>query len=147
MTQKVLDISHKIIDACTDRERGNIISNLKLQKMLYYMHGFHLAFFIKTFFDDDIIAWQYGPVVPEIYRKFSLNGAAALSLPDNTKIVWFDNDTENMFRQVVKEYGQFSAVKLMEMTHEETPWKTTEMNQIISKNKLKRYFLTQVEED
>jgi uncharacterized phage-associated protein len=147
MTQEVLNISHKIIDACTDSERGNIISNMKLQKMLYYMQGFHLAIFKKPFFEDDIVAWQYGPVVPDIYRRFSLNGAAALSLPDNTEIVRFDDNIENMFRQVVKEYGQFSAVKLMEMTHEENPWKTTEINGVISKNKLSRFFITQVEDD
>ena len=44
MAYKALDIANKIISK-TDLEHGDTISNLKLQKMMYYQQGFHLAYF------------------------------------------------------------------------------------------------------
>ena len=57
MAYKALDIANKIISK-TDLEHGDTISNLKLQKMLYYQQGFHLAYFGTPLFDEDIVAWQ-----------------------------------------------------------------------------------------
>ncbi|MDR0864778.1 MAG: DUF4065 domain-containing protein [Candidatus Symbiothrix sp.] len=145
-TQKVLDVAYKIINSCTDKELGDMISNLKLQKMLYYVQGFHLAFFDKPLFEDEIVAWQYGPVVPDMYRKFAQFGSSPLFVPENTKIVYFDDDSEDIFQEVIEGYGQFSATRLMKMTHNEPPWRTTEINHVVSKNKMKRYFLTQIDE-
>ncbi|OAV70178.1 putative phage-associated protein [Bacteroidales bacterium Barb6XT] len=147
MENTALSVAYKIIDACTNKEMGDFISNLKLQKMLYYMQGFHLAFFDKPLFKEDIVAWQYGPVVPNVYRAFSAFGTSPLSVPDHTEIIQLGKKEENMFRSVTEIYGQFSAVRLMDMTHSEPPWKTTDINDVISLNKLKRYFLTQIEED
>lgn len=55
MAISVHDIANKII-LRTDFEKGDIISNLKLQKLLYYMQGYHLAFFNEPFFEDTIEA-------------------------------------------------------------------------------------------
>ena len=68
MAYKALDIANKIISK-TDLEHGDTISNLKLQKMMYYRQGFHLAYFGTPLFDEDIVAWQYGPVVPSVYKE------------------------------------------------------------------------------
>ena len=57
MAYKALDIANKIISK-TDLEHGDTISNLKLQKMMYYQQGFHLAYFGTPLFDEDIVAWQ-----------------------------------------------------------------------------------------
>lgn len=66
----VLEIAHKILNKATQTEFEEPISNLKLQKLLYYMQGFHLAYFDTPLFDDDIEAWMYGPVVPCVYNHF-----------------------------------------------------------------------------
>ena len=39
-------------------------------KLLYYMQGFHLAFFNAPFFNESIKAWTYGPVVPVVFQEF-----------------------------------------------------------------------------
>ena len=70
MAYKALDIANKIISK-TDLEHGDTISNLKLQKMMYYQQGFHLAYFGTPLFDEDIVAWQYGPVVPSVYKEYN----------------------------------------------------------------------------
>lgn len=142
MAYDVKEIAKKII-AKTDVEHGDTISNLKLQKMLYYMQGFHLAFFDTPLFDDDIFAWQYGPVVPSVYKEYKRYDAKAISLPEGN-IIRLTDDEETVFDNVYAEYGQFSAVALMNMSHAEIPWRTTEISQVINKEKIREYFKTQI---
>ena len=54
----------------SDDSSGDYISNLKLQKLLYYAQGFHLAIFNKPLFNEPIEAWAHGPVVGSSYRKY-----------------------------------------------------------------------------
>lgn len=43
---------------------------MKLQKLLYYVQGFHIAVFNRPLFNEDIEAWMYGPVVPAVYEYY-----------------------------------------------------------------------------
>lgn len=142
MAYKALDIANKIISK-TDLEHGDTISNLKLQKMLYYQQGFHLAYFGTPLFDEDIVAWQYGPVVPSVYKEYKSFESNSISTSEEG--ISLSDDEEELFNNVYEEYNQFSAVALMKMTHEETPWKTTEINSVISRDKMAAFFKTQIE--
>ncbi|MFT4204654.1 MAG: DUF4065 domain-containing protein [Chitinophagaceae bacterium] len=145
MTFNALDVANKIV-INTDIDKGDLISNLKLQKMLYYLQGFNLAFFDEKLFDDDIEAWQYGPVVPSVYYNFKDFGKGAIILSEAVEEIHLNNEEqEDMFRQVLEEYGKFNAIRLMEMTHEELPWKSTEIKKVIDTQVMKAYFKTLVE--
>lgn len=144
----VIDVANKIV-ANTNAEQGDIISNLKLQKLLYYLQGYTLAFYDRPLFEDDFEAWQYGPVVRSAYFHFNKFGAGAITLPEGTDIVNFPDALEEVFSQVMREYGQFSAIKLKDMTHDEMPWATVfnvNPQGIINKELLLNYFKTQIEE-
>ena len=141
-----LEIAHKII-INTDIDQGDIISNLKLQKMLYYLQGFNLAFFDEKLFSEDIVAWQYGPVVREVYDSFKDFGKGAIILSGSVKELQLNGaDQEDMFKQVMAEYGKFSAIRLMEMTHNELPWKSTALRDTIDTEIMRRYFKSLIEE-
>ena len=142
MAYKALDIANKIISK-TDLEHGDTISNLKLQKMLYYQQGFHLAYFGTPLFDEDIVSWQYGPVVPSVYKEYKSFESNSISTSEEG--ISLSDDEEELFNNVYEEYNQFSAVALMKMTHEESPWKTTEINSVISRDKMAAFFKTQIE--
>ena len=142
MAYKALDIANKIVSK-TDLEHGDTISNLKLQKMMYYQQGFHLAYFGTTLFDEDIVAWQYGPVVPSVYKEYK--SFESNSISTSKEGISLSDDEEELFNNVYEEYNQFSAVALMKMTHEESPWKTTEINSVISRDKMMSFFKTQIE--
>ena len=142
MAYKALDIANKIVSK-TDLEHGDTISNLKLQKMMYYQQGFHLAYFGTPLFDEDIVAWQYGPVVPSVYKEYK--SFESNSISTSKEGISLSDDEEELFNNVYEEYNQFSAVALMKMTHEESPWKTTEINSVISRDKMMSFFKTQVE--
>ncbi len=64
MAYKALDIANKLLSHAANSGEGELMSNMKLQKMLYYQQGFHIAYFNTPLFDEDIEAWMYGPVVP-----------------------------------------------------------------------------------
>lgn len=148
MNYPVIEIANKIV-ANTDSNQGETISNLKLQKLLYYMQGFFIAVFDKKLFADPIEAWQYGPVVRSAYLHFKDFGSNSISLPSETEVINMSSEEELLFKEVMEEYGQFSAVKLMNMTHDELPWKNTfhkNPQGEITFDLLREYFKTQITE-
>ena len=148
MPNDIVDITNKII-LRTDADKGDIISNLKLQKLLYYMQGYHLAFFNEKFFEDYLEAWTYGPVVPSAYHRFKEFGPKGIILdPNEYNEIELSADQEDMFEQVMNEYGKFSAIKLMEMTHKEAPWKEAfeKPDKIISIETMKSFFAKLIDE-
>lgn len=139
----------KAILSLSNPSEGEVITNLKLQKLLYYVQGFHLAGFNSPLFNEKIYAWQYGPVVKEVYFKYKENGSLGIEPPkEDIKIIeLFDaEDAYELFMDVLNVYGQFSAIGLMNLTHQEPPWRNTKIDEEISHNKLKEYFLTRIED-
>ncbi len=143
MAYNVLDIANQLLiyseDCCEE-----LMTNMKLQKMLYYQQGFHLAYFGTPLFEDDIEAWMYGPVVPIVYDTYKYKGRDGIE-PNRTSMFNFNNQKEYaLFNEVCKVYGAYSAIGLMNMTHNETPWKSTPIGEgeghIISKEKMQSFF-------
>jgi len=103
-------------------EAGDLVSNLKLQKLVYYAQGFHLAIHDKPLFEEPIEAWMHGPVVPTLYHHYKTHGQAAIPLPDDYDQTAFSTEELELLNEVQRMYGQYSAWRLREMTHEEAPW-------------------------
>lgn len=106
-----------------DREAGDDITHLKLQKLLYYAQAWHLAMHGKPLFRNTIEAWLHGPVIREVYDRFrhlSWNPIPAGETLENS--VRLDDATRAFLDEVWDVYGQYSAKKLEQMTHEEDPW-------------------------
>jgi len=59
-------------------EDQELISNLKLQKLIYYAQGIHLASEGTPLFPDRIEAWTYGPVVPTLYHHYKTYGSSGI---------------------------------------------------------------------
>ena len=129
----------------SDEEAGDTISNLKLQKLLYYAQGFHLAIFEAPLFAEPIEAWVHGPVVPEIYRAYKDCGAEAIPAPSGFDPMQLDQPTRELLDEVYDVYGQYSAWKLRNMTHVEAPWvdaRKQSLNAQIDPAALGSYFKT-----
>ena len=146
MAYNAIDIAKKIV-CQTDVEHGDTISNLKLQKLLYYMQGFHLAFFNTPFFNESIEAWTYGPVVPVVFNEFKKFKKRAINPENYRDELVLANEEQQMFDMVYGEYNRFSAVALMQMTHTEGPWKNHSIGDVITIEELRSFFLTQIDRD
>ncbi len=131
-----------------DDDSGDAISNLKLQKLVYYAQGFSLALYDKPLFKARIEAWSHGPVIRALYDRYKVLGAGPIPRPETVDFSKFDNDTKALLNEVYEQYGQFSAWKLREMSHEEETWikGNNRASKIIKEDDLKQFFLTQVED-
>jgi uncharacterized phage-associated protein len=129
-----------------EEEAGDVMTNLKLQKLVYYAQGFHLAKYGKPIFPERICAWEYGPVVPNLYHALKKCGANPISLGDLDSFPRgrLDNDTKRLLTEINSVYGQFSAFRLMQLTHNEPPWKETPRGSIISHDSMRRFFRTRL---
>ena len=123
------------------------ITNLKLQKLLYYAQGFYLALFDKKLFDEEIEAWQYGPVCVSIYHNFKGYGSNVIPYKEDKKEFSkiFSSEQIEFLDEIYDVFGQFSAWKLRDMTHEEPTWiNNKDSASLISQNEMKKYFKTRV---
>jgi uncharacterized phage-associated protein len=99
------------------------ITNLKLQKLLYFAQGHHLARYGTPLFGAEIRAWAHGPAVPEVYHALASFGTGLIS--DSTDdFAWnqIDPETTEFLGQVWNTYGGYSAGRLREMTRT-GPWR------------------------
>lgn len=103
-----------------DREAGDSITHLKLQKLLYYAQAWSLALNKKTLFKEEFEAWAHGPVLPVIYDAYKENGFDALPVRDCENSI--EGEAEEVLNEVLRVYGERSAKYLEELTHTETPW-------------------------
>lgn len=101
------------------------LSNMKIQKLLYYAQGHYLAATGQPLFDDTIEAWSHGPVVPNVYHSYKGHGNAEIELPEEDEFTWadVDPDTTQFLIKVWNTYGGLAAWRLRNMTHDEPPWK------------------------
>lgn len=148
MAYKALDIAKKMIFKAQNDEPngGERLTNLKLQKLLYYQQGFHLAFFGTPLFAEDVEAWMYGPVVPAVYDEYSAYGSSAL--PEVKEPVSLSENEEELFNEVYDAYCEFSAIGLMNRTHSERPWLDAvphDRGTVISQESMMSYFKTQIQ--
>ena len=131
---KALDVSHYII-AKYDNV-GDLITNKKLQKILYYIKAWGVVFFKEGVIDDDFKAWIHGPVCPAVYQEYKRFGYNNISLDYqglsssqfiNQFITKYGKTEEDrnkiaMIDAVFNKYGNLSSLQLELLTHSEFPW-------------------------
>lgn len=145
MAYNVKDIANHLLSCAANSETGELMTNMKLQKMLYYEQGFHLAYFGTPLFDEDVEAWMYGPVVPVVYEQYEHYGRKGIE-PEEDNFDFTDKTEKSLFNEVFRVYNAYSAYGLANMTHNEKPWKTTPVGKgnVISQGKMKMFFKTRL---
>ncbi len=110
-------------------EEGCPVSPMKLQKLVYFAHGWHLAVHGEPLLDERVEAWTYGPVVSSIYHAVKRHGAAPIRQP----ILQYmqapsiaDPQALRLLKRVWDVYRRYSAVELSRMAHDpQGPWHRT----------------------
>ena len=107
---------------------GESITNLKIQKLIYYAQAWHLAIYEKPIFNAEIEAWVHGPVVPELYRALKIHGHHDIRREDFTECTAtelygrFGDSVKRVVDIVCEDYFSLSAYALERKTHKEMPW-------------------------
>ncbi|MBO7344554.1 MAG: DUF4065 domain-containing protein [Clostridia bacterium] len=157
----VLEVSRYIINY--GHTKSYNISNLKLQKLLYFVQALFLISNDNNepCFEEDIEAWDFGPVVPEVYHEYKMFGSLNIPKINQYKELecdsngclsyvtkdFIDNvisrDDKDIIDLVVDNFAKYPAMKLVEITHRQSPWiKAYQEGKrtIISKDSIRRYF-------
>jgi uncharacterized phage-associated protein len=120
------------------------ISNLKLQKLLYYAQGVSLAEKGTPLFADTLLAWTHGPVVERVYHVYKQYKSSPIPFDEPFDDSVIADEDKELLEAVYQTFSQFSAWKLREMTHQEDPWKNTRYRAVISADLIKDYFQREV---
>lgn len=138
----VIDIAKYVILFC--KQHGFSISNLKLQKLLYFVQAQFLVTLGKPAFHEDIEAWDFGPVVPVLYQYFKIWGNAEIprvvAKGAENKIYAADQRTID---EILEQCAPYTASVLVDITHNQDPWINAYekyCNNIITKDAIKEYF-------
>ena len=112
MTYNAMDVAKYIVTYCT--ENDNPVSNLKLQKMMYF---FWIDYYIRTgtyLFDNKMCAWKFGPVAPEVYFAFSVYAGNPIIRSFPTSI----NDNDRMILdEFIEHYMSIPVSELVRQSH------------------------------
>ncbi|MDR1291855.1 MAG: DUF4065 domain-containing protein [Clostridiales Family XIII bacterium] len=125
-----------------EMNESDLISPLKLQKLLYYAQGSSLALNGYSLFGDPLLAWEYGPVVRSVYDACKVFGASGID-PQSMGAVPLKLDAmdEALLKGVYDKYNKYSASGLINRTHSEKPWSETARNQEIPQELIKDFFV------
>lgn len=134
-----------------DQDYDEIITPLKLQKLVYYAQAWMLALHDRPLFADDFQAWPHGPAIPALYgmfKEYQYNPIPADAPNVSTTALKFDDEALDILRQVRENYGIYDGKYLETLTHSERPWMETRRglspeapcNRVISKDLMKEYY-------
>lgn len=119
------------------------VDNLKLQKLMFYAQAISLVINHKPLFQDKIEAWDYGPVIPELYRHYK-NYEQQLPRNKNFKPNLNVNDIK-MIDLAIEHYGNMTGSQLITLTHSEKPWQeaySAGRNSEITQESIRNFYST-----
>ena len=117
---KALDVANYFIDNYGDRVE---MTNLKLNKLVYFAQAVSLKQHGVPLFSDEIQAWSYGPVEPAVYRAFQKYGKSVIRHPEGSYEA--SAQLHEVAQQVMQTYGELTAFDLVRITHREgSAWKS-----------------------
>ncbi|NET37919.1 MAG: SocA family protein, partial [Cyanothece sp. SIO1E1] len=121
--KSVLDIASYFLHR-VDREAGDTISALKLQKLAYYAQVWSMVLRAQPLFQQAVEAWKHGPVVRDLWETYKDYRHEAIPAPSSQMPSFALGELE-VLDFVWARYGELSAHQLRELTHSEPPWQNT----------------------
>ncbi len=142
----VFCLANSVVRYCNQRDIP--VSNLKLQKLVYYVEAFFLALNNESLFKDDFEAWVHGPVVPKLYDKYK----GQLNIEHDVEGCFFkfsSTEEEDLFTGILGAYAEEETCALEARTHQEKPWQEvregldrhTHSDKTICRDTMAQYYL------
>lgn len=104
-------------------ENDRELTPMKVLKLSYIAHGWHLALFDAPLLAESPQAWQYGPVIPSIYRAFKPYGNQTITAPYFNGETITNPQTLKFLNRIWEVYKGYSGWQLSAITHQAgTPW-------------------------
>lgn len=144
---KVKDVARLLI-LLAQESGGEPMTQLRLQKMLYFVQGWHLARHDEPMFTEAIQAWVLGPVSIEVRSEYLEYGNSEITIPESeSEQVQTAGFTDNEIATIIdvfSEYNRYATSTLVDKTHWSLPWKQHynkfTKNNVIPEEDMKEYF-------
>jgi len=107
------------------------LTNLKLQKLLYFAQAVSLSLNDTLLFRDRIEAWKFGPVVPSVYQELKKFGNAPVEMAMDG-VSTLSTEITSILEDVWSLYGKFASHELVNITHNHLPWKQVYLSGIVN---------------
>jgi uncharacterized phage-associated protein len=127
-------VANFVLDRADDA--GKQITNLDLQKIVYFLHGHYLCRHHEPLVDSEFEAWTYGPVHRAIYDSFKIYndspiGGRATAFNPLTRQrkelpPLSDQKIISLIDETLSKYLDMTTYSLVQLTHNDgTPWSRT----------------------
>jgi uncharacterized phage-associated protein len=107
-------------------DSGKELTPMKLVKLVYIAHGWHLALKNEPLINEGVQAWKYGPVINSLYHYFKPYGNNQISAPGRVIGLGVrdpDDETKAFLDKIWEVYGDMNGLELSTLTHQQnTPW-------------------------
>ena len=129
MRKNPIDVVKYLLYKCS--LYGDLITNLKMQKLLYYVYVWSLINLEQPCFEEKFQAWPNGPVLNSVYQELKKYGSSPIdpdfSCLENEKDLnelenKIGNPLKNIIEEVYEKYGTLHAFQLVNITHDELSW-------------------------
>ena len=134
---KAMEIANYVINRSIDI--GAPVTNLKLNKLLYYIQGASLIYLGEKLFKEDIVAWRYGPTVKKVYDVYKYYS----SNPIEEKVEEYniENNVAEIINSIIEAKKDMAPHEIVERTRNEEPWIDAKFEEVISTDSIKKYFV------
>lgn len=135
---EAVELANEVVSLAN--ENNMYISNLQLQKIMYYIQGEYMKKFGIKAFGDDIECWPYGPVIKKVWKIFNLFGRKPIC--DCVSMLKLEKIEKELIIKILKEKLTLNVWDLVDQTHNELPWKNANQNNwaIIRDEDMERFF-------
>lgn len=142
-------VAGHIVAYASDLNKPNL-TPLRLLKLTYLCHGWHLGYFGRAIFSDHVCAWKLGPIIPNLYQFLKSHRDRPIfpkhMPPINTHV---PDSSRELIRSVFDAFGDWCGIKLSKYTAcFESPWDTARKinntNVIISNDLIEHYYKRQI---
>ena len=131
-------------------EQGRSLTNMQVQKLVFLAHGYMLGLFDEPLYANDTHAWQWGPVIPRLYKAMQKFGSGFVTgnLPAEDSVPATDEKAWSVIKAVWEGYGHRSGAELSAITHKsgspwEQAWRTAKFS-VIPQESIADYYRSMV---
>lgn len=104
-------------------ETGIELTPMKVLKLVYIAHGWHLALYDEPLINETVQAWKYGPVVPSVYGSFRQFGNKQITMTAPIQSGLLDGNKSAFLDRIWDVYKNYNGIELSAITHKPgTPW-------------------------
>lgn len=137
-----MDVARYII--AYEKTQGRPVSNLRLQKLLYFVQANFILSTGGPCFLTRMEAWNFGPVVPQVYQEYRIYGGTTIPVsPSTASLGAIDSKDKAPINSMLDKCGRISTTDLVTISHGQDPWMDAYHNprsNEITVDAIERYF-------